>query len=84
MLDSRYCVVDLLCSCVCLSLVPCPTTFTIPAHAVHALNPNGQGGEELCIKALIAFGADVNATNEFNMTPLDMACQNQVYTNIVE
>lgn len=33
----------------------------------------------MCVKALIAFSADVNATNDFNMTPLDMACKNQVY-----
>lgn len=37
-----------------------------------------QRGEELCAKALIAFGANVNAKNEFDQTPLDIARENQV------
>ena len=37
-----------------------------------------QNGDEWCTKALIAFGARINATNRYNQTPLDIAIQNQV------
>ena len=37
-----------------------------------------QNGEELCVKALIVFGADINARNVFQQTPLDIATHNQV------
>ena len=36
-----------------------------------------QQGDERCAKALIAFGANINAMNDFDMTPLDMAIQNR-------
>ena len=36
-----------------------------------------QQGDERCAKALIAFGANINAMNNFDMTPLDMAIQNR-------
>ena len=37
-----------------------------------------QQGDERCAKALIAFGANINAMNDFDMTPLDMAIQNRL------
>ena len=37
-----------------------------------------QNGDELCVKTLVAFGADVNALNSFHQTPLDIATDNQV------
>lgn len=42
------------------------------------MHPLVQNGDELIIKALIVFGADCNAKNEFNQTPLDMAIDNRV------
>ena len=38
-----------------------------------------QNKDELCTKALIVFGADINARNKYDQTPLDIALQNQVY-----
>ena len=36
-----------------------------------------QEGDEMCTKALIVFGADINALNHFDQTPLDIAMDNQ-------
>ena len=36
-----------------------------------------QQGDEPCARALLAFGADINALNDFDMTPLDIAIQNR-------
>ena len=37
-----------------------------------------QNKDESCTKALIVFGADINARNKYDQTPLDIALQNQV------
>ena len=75
---------------VCLEHTTVPTTCRKLVHTFHhslsslSLSPSlNQMAEELCIKVLIAFGADVNAKNEYNMTPLDMACKNQVHSMFV-
>ena len=78
-----HCIVSPIHLCVCFNLYTsicdhnsllctCPACIHFPRFI------QSQENDEKCIKALIAFGADVNATNEFNMTPLDMAQQNQV------
>lgn len=46
-------------------------------HVV-CLSLSSQNGEEMCMKALVAFGANVNAKNNFNQTPLDIASENKV------
>ena len=38
---------------------------------VHLLTQ--QGANTDCLKALVAFGADVNPLNEYGQTPLDLA-----------
>ena len=54
-----------------------PSGGTCHAHALSLSHSHIQKGEELCIKVLVVFGADVNATNDYQMTPLDMAFKNQ-------
>eukprot|EP00731_Ephydatia_muelleri_P031660 Em0023g167a len=40
-------------------------------------------GDEMCTKALIVFGADINALNHFDQTPLDIALENHQAHSIV-
>ena len=54
----------------------CSYTHTTP-------HTHTQEGEELCVKTLIAFGADINARNEFDMTPLDVAMENSSAHHLV-
>lgn len=62
-----------------------PCMYLYPLHALMSMclykcayhtHTNKQCGDESCTKALAAFGADINARNDFDMTPLDMALKN--------
>ena len=55
--------------------------FSIYMYIYFHATPYGRfvhikNGDELLTKVLIAFGADINAQNEFEQTPLDIAIQN--------